>query len=328
MQKTRQAPNASLPKHGYKRLKIAVTGATGFVGAALLDILLTEGCSVNALVRDVARLTPRAGLTIIPGDLENEDALHALATGTDAFIHLAGLTHARRDEDYARVNIDGARNAAHAAAANNTRFVHASSLSAREPDLSPYAHSKRMSETAIKDASGSNGWIALRLPAIYGPGDRATLPYFKLIKNGLALEPATTPQARASIIYVDDAARALYDAARAGVSKKVLEVGDEKRDGHSWQEIGMTLGNIMNKKVRRMVIPRPIIALTHGITRTVDNARGRISSVRSGQINEFFHADWSARDNLFSDETGWQPTTPLKEGFAKTVLWYQDNGLL
>lgn len=309
-------------------MKVAVTGATGFVGAALLKLLLAEGCDVSALARNPARIKQQDGLRTVAGDLENETALHTLAENADALIHLAGLTHARRDDDYTRVNVAGAVHAAQAAKAHKTRFIHASSLSAREPHLSPYAQSKKDSEEAIKEVLQDHPWRTLRLPAIYGPGDSATLPYFKLVKSGMALEPATTPQARASIIYVDDAASALYAATRAVHTARILNVGDEKPDGHSWYEIGETLGNIMNKKVRHLRIPRPVIAVTHAITRATDKARGRIPSVRSGQINEFFHADWVARDNLLSAEIDWKPATALQEGFAKTVLWYQDNGLL
>jgi len=71
-----------------------------------------------------------------------------------------------------------------------------------------------------------------------------------------------------------------------------------------------------------------VIAAYHGLVRAAESALGRTPSVREGQINEFFHADWVARDNLLSAVGPWRPKTPLKEGFAKTACWYQEHGLL
>ncbi|HXI87221.1 MAG TPA: NAD(P)-dependent oxidoreductase, partial [Parvularculaceae bacterium] len=198
---------------------IAVTGGTGFVGAAVIDELLNCGDRVVALARNPARLKNARDVDLIQGDLADEDALAALASGVDALIHCAGLVKARREEEFFKVNVEGARHVAAAAAKAGAKFVHVSSMAARRPDLSAYAASKRASETAIAEASGRNPWIALRLPAIYGPGDQATLPYFWLVKSGLAPEPAARPEPRASILYVGDVAKAILaatDEAEAG----------------------------------------------------------------------------------------------------------------
>ncbi|MHA7870933.1 MAG: hypothetical protein ACX939_01145, partial [Hyphococcus sp.] len=63
-------------------------------------------------------------------------------------------------------------------------------------------------------------------------------------------------------------------------------------------------------------------------TTVAERALKRAPSVRTGQINEFFHPDWVARERLFNEAAGWRPATPLAEGFAKTALWYQERGLL
>ncbi len=306
-------------------MKAALTGGTGFVGAALIDLLLQEGWDVAALARDPARLAQADKLRIVKGPLEDETALAALAKDADVFFHLAGLTHAKDREDYERVNVAGAAAAARAAEAAGARLVHASSMSARRPDVSPYAKSKADSERAVAEAGGD--WRALRLPAIYGPRDMVTLPFFKLVKSGLALAPRTAPAARASILYVEDAAAALF-AAIGAPQGAVYEVGDERPEGWAWSEIGATLGEVLGKRPRAIAVPRPLIAVYHGAVRTVEGALGSAPSVREGQINEFFHPDWVARENLLSTACDWGPKTPLKEGFAKTACWYQEHGLL
>jgi nucleoside-diphosphate-sugar epimerase len=309
-------------------LRVAVTGGTGFVGAVLIDQLLQEGHDVAALARDPGRLRRANDVTIIAGDLDNDTALASLAENAGAFLHLAGVTHPKHDADYEAVNVAGAAHAAAAAAQAGAKFIHISSMSAREPEVSPYAHSKFCSEDAVESASAANPWLALRLPAIYGPGDLVTLPFFKLVRSGLALEPKTETPARASLLFVNDAAGAIIAAAREAAPGAVYEVGDERPDGYAWSEIGAILGEILNTRPKAIRLPRPLIAAYHSITRSVERGLGRAPSVRTGQINEFFHPDWVAHTNLLTQASPWKPVTPLKEGFAKTARWYQENGLL
>jgi nucleoside-diphosphate-sugar epimerase len=306
-------------------VKAAVTGGTGFVGAALIELLLNEGWEVAALARDPSRLPYADKVRVIAGALEDDAALADLAQGADALFHLAGLTHARTRDDYERVNVTGAAMMAKAAKAAGAKLIHTSSMSARRPDVSPYAKSKFDSEAAVAREGGN--WRALRLPAIYGPRDMVTLPFFKLVNSGFALAPKTAPPARASILYVGDAAAALLAAITAPAGA-VYEVGDEQPDGHAWGEIGAALGEALGRKPRAIAVPRPVIALYHGAVQAAERALGRTPSVREGQINEFFHPDWVARDNLLSSACEWRPKITLKEGFAKTACWYQEHGLL
>lgn len=307
--------------------RIAVTGGTGFIGAALIDQLLCEGFEVRALARDARKLKRAGEIAVIEGDLENVAALDALAQGADALLHLAGETHARTEQDYARINVAGAERAAAAAARAGARFVHTSSLSARQPGASPYARSKFDSEAAVAKAAGGN-FLALRLPAIYGPGDLVTLPYFKLLKSGFNFEPATATPAKATILYVEDAAGALIAAASKGATGAVYEVEDDAPEGRYWSDIGETLSEIYGNTVTAFRIPKPAVALLHEGVRAAESIFGKTPSIRQGQVNELFHPDWVARDNLFGRATGWRPKTPLREGFAKTVRWYQEQGLL
>jgi nucleoside-diphosphate-sugar epimerase len=308
-------------------LRAAVTGGAGFVGAALIRLLLLENWDVAALARTPSKFSPQPGLSLTSGDLKNVGALSEIARGADVFFHLAGVTHGRRNKEYFDVNVEGAARAAEAAARHGAPFINISSLSARAPDASPYAQSKREGEKAVAEASGTNPWATLRLPAIYGPGDRATLPYFKFVKAGFALEPKTDPPARASLLFVDDAASAIM-AARTAAPGVIYEIGDERPEGWTWSEIGASLGAVFGRPPKRIRAPRAALSAFAAISRAADRVMGRTPSLRAGQINELFHPDWTARDNLFAAAAPWRPQTPLKEGLAKTVFWYQENGLL
>lgn len=308
-------------------MKVAVTGGTGFVGAALLRKLRKEGYDVVALSRAPRKLEGVDGVKIVHGDLSDDDALTRLTSGVDGVLHLAGLTHARRASDFFAINRDGAARVAAAATRAGARFVNASSLSAREPRLSPYAGSKEAGERAAAAAFGDGPMATLRLPAIYGPGDRAALPFFKMVGRGLAPEPATRPPARVSLLYVDDAASALC-AALAVDDRRPLEVGDDTADGRLWFEIAKELGGVLGVSPRRLRLPRALIAAYWSSARRAAALLGRTPAMREGQAREFFHPDWVARAPLLAAVSGWRAAIPLREGLARTVDWYRAQGLL
>lgn len=306
-----------------------MTGGTGLVGGAVIDKLLKEGCSISVLARDPAKLARWDGLLdVFKGDLDDDGALAALCRDRDGVIHCAGVTFARQDADYHAVNVEGAVRVARAARGAGARLAHVSSMSARLPEVSPYARSKFESEAAVLEARGPEATVVLRLPAIYGPRDMATLPYFKMIKSGLAAEPATRIEACTSLLHVEDAAAALFTALFDAPAGRVYEVGDDTADGRSWRDIGATLAGVLGVKTRRFRAPRALLEVWHAAARLSAAVSGKTASVRSGQLNEFFHPDWVARDGLLSAATGWRPRIPLQEGFAKTARWYQENGLL
>ncbi len=163
---------------------VAVTGATGFVGRAVVDRSAGSGLSLRALTR---RAQPsRAGITWIAGALDKPDSLATLVEGADAVLHIAGVVNAPDRAGFVAGNIDGTRAIVEAAkAAGIKRFVHVSSLSAREPALSTYGWSKRQAEAIVTD-SGLD-WTIVRPSGIYGPGDMEMRDMFldDLVQLGL-----------------------------------------------------------------------------------------------------------------------------------------------
>jgi len=137
---------------------IAITGATGFAGRHAVSELLLRGFALRALVRDPARAGLAAGVETVQGDLADTAALARLVDGADAVIHLAGALTALDRDGYFRVNAEGTRALADAAQrARVRRFVHISSLAAREPQLSGYAASKRAGEEIVTAGSRLGG---------------------------------------------------------------------------------------------------------------------------------------------------------------------------
>ncbi|NNE41639.1 MAG: NAD-dependent epimerase/dehydratase family protein [Marinicaulis sp.] len=307
-------------------MRFAVTGASGFIGRELLDILRQRNFEVAALIRNPDAFKGDQHLQIIAGDLDDPVALKMLCEGADFVINLAGVTHPKRADDYEKINVRGASNIAAAAKSAQAVLIHISSLSARQPSVSPYAMSKRQGEDAVADTGGS--WVSLRLPAIYGPRDSATLPFFKTVAAGWAPAPNTNPPAKATLLHVSDAAAAIVAAALEAPPGAIYEVGDDTKDGRSWREISDTLGRALGISPRHLPVPKSMISVYHAILAAFERISGKGPSVRIGQVNEFFHPDWVARENLLSSTTAWRPAITLEAGFAQTIDWYRANGLL
>ena len=78
-------------------MRVAVTGATGFVGSHVIRRLTASGHQVRILARrmPITALTPQKPLEVVLGDLDDQAALHRLVGGVDALIHVAGIIKAR-----------------------------------------------------------------------------------------------------------------------------------------------------------------------------------------------------------------------------------------
>ena len=129
-----------------------MTGGTGFVGSHLVDAALAAGHDVIALTR---REQPRREqVSWISGDLHDRAALERLVDEADAVIHVAGVISGHGAGALEKGNVEGTLAMLAAATAGGIRrFVHVSSLAAREPNLSLYGASKAKAEgLTISDA--------------------------------------------------------------------------------------------------------------------------------------------------------------------------------
>jgi nucleoside-diphosphate-sugar epimerase len=311
--------------------RVAVTGATGFVGSHVIRRLVAAGHPVRILARrmPITALTPEKPLEVVLGDLDDQAALHRLVDGVDAVIHLAGVIKARHAIEFHKVNVEGTRHvaAALAAASPDLRVVHVSSLAAREPDLSPYCASKRGGEDAIQALPNPARLTILRPPAVYGPGDAEIFPLFKAASLGLCAYPAARG-CRVSLIHGADLAAAIVAAAEAALPDPVYELDDGHAGGYAWAEIGAGLSAALGRSVRMIRVPRP--ALT-GITLGVELHRrvaGSLTALSLAKLPELYHPDWAARGPRLEARTGWKPAFDITRGFADTLAWYRAMGWL
>ncbi|MEN0110196.1 MAG: NAD-dependent epimerase/dehydratase family protein, partial [Planctomycetota bacterium] len=180
-----------------------VTGATGFIGVRLVERLVARGDRVACLVRptsDTGGLEP-LGVERAVGSLGDAESLVRAVGGSfggegaEVVLHVAGLTHAWRAEDFHRVNAEGTATLCRAAAGASSppTVVLLSSLAAAGPSpdgaphteatkpapISHYGRSKLAGERAARRFADRLPLSIVRPPVVFGPGDRDGLLLFK-----------------------------------------------------------------------------------------------------------------------------------------------------
>lgn len=301
-------------------MRIAITGGTGFVGAHLIEAALAAGHEVAALTRrDQA---PRAGVTWVAGSLEDRDPLRRLATGADAIIHVAGVLNAPTRDAFDQGNATGTLAMLAAATAGGVpRFVHVSSLAAREPGLSMYGASKAKGE-ALVETSGLD-WVIVRPPAVYGPGDRETLELFKMARTGLMLMP---PPGRFSLLHVDDLAALLIALVDEAVPAKVMfEPDDGRAGGWTHKEFAAALGQAVGRRPLVISAPEAALRLAARADRLVRGDKARLTLDRAAY---FAHRDWVVDPASAPPPGLWGPSIPTAAGLVDTARWYSAQGWL
>jgi len=299
--------------------RLAITGGTGFVGSRLIALATAAGHQVRALTR--REQAPRERIEWVAGDLGNTDALAQLCDGADAVIHVAGVVNAPDRAGFATGNIEGTGNMLAAAeGAGVRRFVHVSSLAAREPGMSDYGWSKaeaeRLVEHSLLDTS------VVRPPAIYGPGDLEMLELFRLAKKGIALLP---PGGRLSVIEVGDLGRLLLALAGAGTGGHSYDCDDGRADGWSHKQFGLAIGTAVGKRVAAIALPRPLMMAGAHLDRLV---RGKGAKLTPDRVAYFCHEDWVIDALRRPPAALWAPQVETPAGLAATAAWYREQGLL
>lgn len=309
--------------------RVALTGATGFIGRHLVDCLTARDIPVTVLARRRDAADQLDIDDVIIGDLENKDTLAELCREADSVIHCAGIISAKSRAAYDRVNVTATGDLVKAARSSNAkRFILISSMAAREPGISDYCASKRAGETEMRRLIGDMDWSILRPPAVYGPGDRGTLPLIKQFTRKTAYLPGH-PRNRFSLINALDLARAITamlddDFQMGGIH----EIHDGCENGYSWNDLAIAATRTTAQHTKCRFLPRSIADLAGFGGLFWAGVAGGQPFATPGKIRELYHRDWVARHNLLDAHAQWTPEIRFEQGFADTLAWYRKEGWL
>ena len=298
----------------------ALTGGTGFLGRHVIRELAEQGFGVRILARSTPDLPELADVPIdvIRGDLGDEAALSALASGAEIFIHIAGVVKAATRQGFMGPNRDGAARAARVWARTapvDGRFVLISSMAARMPELSHYAASKRAGEDAVATELVDRDWRVLRPGAIYGRHDQESLKVLKLSNAPLQLM-LNARSARIAMVDARDAARAVVNAAQDSAPGAVHEISDARLDGYCWDELAAIAAKALGRTPRAVRLPAVVLKVAGAVGGSLAAVTGSAEMLTQGKVREILHPDWSVHPDHALPASIYQPSIALEDGLA------------
>ena len=242
-------------------MRIAITGANGFVGRHVIAALLEDArpVEIRALVRDPARAAaalPRAGLDVRRADVTDPASLEGAFDGADVVVHLVAVP-TERQGSFEQVNAGGTRAVVREAERAGTgKIVHVSAIGASPGSPYPFLRTKGHGEAAV--ASSGVPHVVLRPSVLFGPGD----DFFPRLRFSLRFPVVPLPGggvARFQPLHVADLAQAIR-AAAGGPVTGAFEVGGPA---------AVTYRELLEETMRAYRTSRPTIPLPVGLMKPV-----------------------------------------------------------
>jgi nucleoside-diphosphate-sugar epimerase len=326
-----------------------VTGATGFIGTTLVERLIARGHGVRALVRNPARAAEvrELGAETVRGDVGDPESLTRAVPDVDVVAHVAGLVKALTRDELFRVNAEGTRALAQAAArTGRARFVLVSSLAAAGPSrpgrprtetdrpapVSLYGQSKLAAEEAVRSLAKNLEASIIRPPIVYGPRDKEFLPsLFRLAKMGLVAKSGLQEKFY-SLIHVEDLVDLIILAAERG--SRVDEGGSSGvyfcSDGreYTWEELAAGALEALGKRGTVVPVPEVVTWLAAGVSSAAARLTGKPAILSLDKMMEIREAAWTCSPEKARQELGWSARTSFAEGMRGSVRWFRARGLV
>jgi dihydroflavonol-4-reductase len=327
-------------------MRALVTGATGFVGAAVARALLREGWTVRVFARPRSDRSNLAALAVevAEGDLGKPQGLDAALADCTALFHVAAdyRLGARDHEQLYRTNVDGTRHILAAArTARIERIVYTSSVATVgiPADGSPgtegtpvslqamighYKRSKFLAEEVAREAARAGVPVLIVNPSTpVGPGDVKPTPTGRIVLDAAAGRMPAYVDTGLNIVHVDDvAAGHLLAYHRGRLGERYILGGEDLTLAQILAQIAALVG----RPAPRMrlpyaaVLPMAYVAEAYAML-TGRSGRLTLEGLRMSRKRMFFASDKAVRELGYS----WRPPV---EAFADAIAWFRARGLL
>ncbi len=329
-------------------MTILVTGATGFLGSALVTELLRRepGQEIRVLARDEGKARKQFGgaLTIIAGEITDREAVQRGVDGASVIYHFAGrLYHPSTPAElYYQTHVEGTRTLLEACAGQSQlqRIVHCSTtgvhgVTGKTPaaedapfaPTNPYEETKLQGELLALQAHEEQGLpVSVARPGlVYGPADLHLLGLFSSIKKGL---PCLIDGGKAMIhpIYINDMTEAfLLCAKRPEAIGRSYNIAGEHPV--SFRELVAAIAGALGKKSPGGSIPLWLANLASDIFALLPGFKGEDAPLTRSRVK--FLTNSRVYDiSRARKELGFTPQMNLEEGMRHTAQWYQKHEYL
>lgn len=316
-----------------------VTGATGFIGRRLMELLRADGWKVIACVRSQNKAAAQLSDVdeFLECDLCGDDEI-IVPENVDTVFHLAGKAHAilevgEDESEYERVNTVATKRMLDAAAKSGVRaFVYFSSVKAvedprgldgpadetwsGEPDTA-YGRSKRAAEAIVLGDGGVSHVVVLRPSLVYGPDPKGNLAKMAdAVRRGRFPSIPETGNKR-SAVHLDDVCRAAMIAAdHPSAHGKVFIAADDtpfsSRMLYEW------MCDAVGRQVPRWRIPLFVLRVAGVAGDAIGRLTGRRFVFDTQALDRLTESAWYSGDRLKND-LGWRPERTLRDSLVEMV---------
>jgi len=327
-------------------MKIAVTGATGFIGSNLCVHLQKAGHEVVAAARNLekARAILPPNIQVVPVDLKDQDSLEQAFSGCQGVMHLAALFNNPDSswDEYRDTNIKAVERVILAArAAGVKRVVHCSTVGVavgkgappydeespyNPPNWDKYETTKCEGEKVALSCAGRPGSpeiVVIRPAQVYGPGDLSKAKFYKMVQKGILIHPGNTLK---HLVYIDDLSEAfLLAMQKEGVDGEVFTIAGNTVT--PLKDLIHIVGRALSVQNPKFYIPStPVLALAT-VVEALFNAIGKKPPIFRRSM-DFFRKSVSFSSRKARNVLGFQARVSVDEGVMATAQWYRKRKLI
>ena len=317
-------------------MRVFLTGASGFVGKNLLNIL-DSNYQIFGLYRKHINNLPQ---NVIPvnGSLFNLHNAYKIKQ-IDVVIHIAGLTKALHSNKFYMVNSRGTKEVVNFARKKNVKhFIYISSLAAAGPNENPvpktekdiplpvsnYGMSKLLGELYVKNSNLP--YTIIRPPAIFGPEDVDILTYFKMVKKGIVFTSGDRSKLY-SLIYVKDLVEFIkHTILKEKAMNEIFFISNHKF--YTILDIISAIETALSKKSLKINLPEFTLNLISYPLQTIYALTKLPPLINLDKIKEIKQKNWICSGKKAYEHLNFLPKNSFENAIKETAQWYLEKNWL
>jgi nucleoside-diphosphate-sugar epimerase len=322
-----------------------VTGANGFVGSHLVDLLVSKNYQVRCITRKSSNIQwlKNKNVEIYDCGLFDKQGLRKAFTNADYIYHVAGVVKSKKPEGYFKGNVDTTKvllDVVLEFKVNIKKFLIVSSQTVAGPSvneipvnekdlphpITTYGRSKLAQEELAKKYMDKLPITICRAPAVFGERDTEIFIFFQTFSKGL-FTTIGFDKKLVSLIHVSDLVDGLVIAAENSTSAgQIYFISSE--EFYTWQQVGESTSKIMNKKPVHIAIPHFVVYTIAAIAQFFALFSSKPATLNIEKARDLTRHAWICSTEKAVKEIGYHQKISIEAGIRRTVSWYKENGWL